>query len=45
MNSKLCKDSENPYGHKYIDLFEKFERLKENILEKYPDIVQNIQVI
>ena len=45
MNSKLCKDSENPYGHKYIDLFEKFERLKENILEKYFDIVQNIQVM
>ena len=44
LNSKIDKTCENPYGQRYLDLHTKFERLKENILETYPEIIENIQI-
>ena len=37
--------SVNPFGEPYIDLFDKFENLKRNILETYPDIIKHIEVM
>ena len=45
MSSKMTPTSHNPYGEQYLDIFSKFERLKENILKTYPDIIKHIEVM
>ena len=44
MNCNITPNSKNPFGWKYADLHEKFELLKENILKKHGDIIDNIHV-
>ena len=45
MHSKITKLSKNPYQQQYLELHNKFERLQQNILETYPDIITEIQVM